>query len=97
MKISDKELVTESIRALRVLRCYEQADAVERLLQNADEEGIIRSALNDKRSYGCLETDDDEVRTLESVEECATEYLLNGPEGNELVLRLLEIIKKLRK
>lgn len=55
----------------------------------------IVGILNDPRPYG-YEPDPDNPMTLTRLKTLADGYTLNGPEGNEYVLRLLEIIDLLR-
>ena len=55
----------------------------------------IHEILNGPRSYCFYEPAPDSAETLESLQELAYAGLLNGPEGNEFILRLIEIIKAL--
>jgi hypothetical protein len=57
----------------------------------------IAEILNGKRDYQFYEPPSpDAPDTLESVEEDARKQLFNGPGGNEMILRLIEIIKALQ-
>lgn len=56
----------------------------------------INEILNGSRDYQFYEQDRNNPDTLEGVEADARKGSFNGPEGNEMILRLIEIIKALQ-
>ena len=57
----------------------------------------IHEILNGARDYARYEFDPNELNTLEGIEQFAQEGLFNGPEGCEMILRLIEIIRTIRR
>lgn len=56
----------------------------------------VHEILNGTRDYQNYEPTPESPETLENIEEGAREGMFNAPAANELILRLLEIIKLLR-